>query len=78
MPQRKKAAPGKRKLTAAERAANRRRRAEYETLYINGKQVNVKRSETIDGMPVDEFIEENADPIFLHQSEMWHLINTED
>ena len=69
---------GKRKLTAAERAAKRRRRAEYETVFVNGKQVRVKRPEAIDEVPVDEFIKANADPIWLHQNEMWHLSNTED
>ncbi len=45
---------------------------------MNGKQVKVKREPEIDGMPVDDFIRENADPIWLHQNEWWHLIKTED
>ncbi len=28
----------------------------------------------IDGLPVDEFIARNADPIWLHQNEMWELM----
>lgn len=35
------------------------------------KQVRVKRPQTIDGMDADEFILQNADPICLHQNEMW-------
>ena len=33
-----------------------------------------KRPPTIDGMDVDEFIMNNADPIWLHQNEMWEYI----
>lgn len=60
----------KRKLTAAEKAEKKRRRKEYMTIFINGKQKRVKRPPTIDGMDVDEFIRRNADPIWLHQNEM--------
>ena len=75
---RKKAERRKRPLTAAERADRRRRKEMYETVFINGKQVRVKRPEKIEGMDVDEFIEANADPIWLHQNEMWELIKNED
>ncbi|EFK06671.1 conserved hypothetical protein [delta proteobacterium NaphS2] len=61
----------KRKLTAAEKVEKKRRRAEYMTIFINGKQKQVKRPPTIDGMDADEFIRRNADPIWLHQNEMW-------
>jgi len=64
----------KRKLSAAEKADKRRRREEYMTIFINGKQKRVKRPETIDGMDVDEFIRRNADPIWLHQNEMWEYM----
>jgi hypothetical protein len=65
----------KRKLTAAEKAEKRRRRKEYVTIFINGKQKRVKRAPTIDGMDVDEFIRSNADPIWLHQNEMWEYMD---
>ena len=61
----------KRKLTAAEKAEKRRRQKEYITIFINGKQRRVKRPSTIDGIDIDEFIRRNADPIWLHQNEMW-------
>ena len=61
----------KRKLTSAQRAAKRRRRREYMIIFVNGKQKRVKHPPTIDGMDVDEFIRRNADPIWLHQNEMW-------
>jgi len=64
----------KRKLTAAEKAKKRRRRKEYMTIFINGKQKRVKRPPSIDGMDVDEFIRSNADPIWLHQNEMWEYM----
>jgi hypothetical protein len=61
----------KRKLTAAEKAEKKRRRAEYVTILVNGKQRRVKRAPMIDGMIVEEFIRANADPIWLHENEMW-------
>ena len=45
---------------------------------MNGKQVRVKRPLTIDGMAVDEFIRRNADPIWLHQNEMWEYIESDE
>ena len=69
----KKAKP-KRKLTAAERAAKKRRREQFMTIFINGKQKRVRRPPTVDGMDVDEFILRNADPIWLHQNELWEYM----
>lgn len=45
------------------------------TIFMNGKQKRVKRPPTIDGMDVDEFIKQNADPIWLHQNEMWEYMD---
>jgi len=71
----------KKKLTAAQKRAKKAAKAErqkkYMWIFINGKQVRVKKPPTIDGMDVDEFIERNADPIWLHQNEMWECIHTE-
>jgi hypothetical protein len=61
----------KRRLTAAEKAAKKRRKAEFQTVFIGGKMKRVRRPPTIDGMDVDEFIRRNADLIFLHEHEMW-------
>ncbi len=33
---------------------------------------------TIDGMDVDEFIQNNADPIWLHQNGMWEYLDQEE
>ena len=72
----------KKKLTAAQRRARKKAKAErqkkYEWVFMNGKQVRVKRSPTIDGMDVDEYIQKNADPIWLHQNEMWGYIKTDE
>ncbi len=68
----------KQKLTAAEKAAKKRRQREYMTIFINGKQKRVRRPPTIDGIEVDEFIRRNADPIWLHQNEMWEYMTDDD
>jgi uncharacterized protein YnzC (UPF0291/DUF896 family) len=68
----------KRKLTAAEKAEKKRRQKEYMTIFINGKQKRVKRPQTIDGLDMDEFIRRNADPIWLHQNELWEYMIDED
>ena len=69
MPQRK------RKLTTAEKRERRERKQKYMTIFINGKQKRVPRPQQIDGLPVDEFIARNTDPIWLQQNEMWELMN---
>ena len=53
----------KRKLTTAERAAKKRRKAEFQMVFINGKQKRIRRPPTIDAMDVHEFIRRNADHI---------------
>lgn len=45
---------------------------------MNGKQVRVKRPLTIEGMDPDEYIRQNADPIWLHQNEMWEYIEADE
>ena len=64
---------GKRKLNRAEKAAKKKRRQEYETIFINGKMKRVRRPPTIEGMNVDDFIRQNADPIFL-QEKLWECL----
>ena len=61
----------KRKLTRAEKEAKARRKAEFMTVFINGKQKSVRRPVLVEGMDPDEFIRQNADPIWLQQNEMW-------
>lgn len=71
----------KKKLTAAQKKAKKAAKAErqmkYQWIFINGKPVRIERPPTVDGVPVDQYIEQNADPIWLHQNEMWELIPME-
>ena len=64
----------KRKLTAKRKAENSRRRKEYMTVFVGGKQKRVKRPPMIEGVSVEEFIRNNADPLWYHQNEMWDEI----
>ena len=59
----------KRKLTPQEKAAKKRRRLEYEYIFLNGKQVRVKRPPLIDGQPVEDWLQQN---------ELWDLMTMED
>jgi hypothetical protein len=69
----------KKKLSPDRKAAKKKRQKEYMTIFVNGKQKRVKRPPTIDSMDADEFITRNADPIWLHQNEMWEYMDqTED
>ncbi len=67
----------KRKLSAAEKKAKKERKKKFKWVMMNGKQVRVKRDPEIDGIPEDEWLRQNADPIWLHQNEMWELIDPE-
>jgi hypothetical protein len=60
--------------TTAEKRARRERKKKYMTIFINGKQKRVLRPQLIEGLPVEEFIARNADPIWLHQNECWELL----
>ena len=68
----------KRKLTAAEKRARRERKNNFMTIFVNGKQKRMRRPQLIEGLPVDEFIARNADPIWLHQNGMWELMTSDE
>ena len=72
----------KKKLTTTQKRARKIAKAEgrkkYTRVFMNGKQVKVKRSPTIEGISIDEFIQQNADPIWLHQNEMWEYMQTDE
>jgi len=53
---------------------NKNKSENYEHVFINGKQVKIKKVPSIDGIPIDEYIEQNADDIWLHTNEMWEYI----
>ena len=48
------------------------------TVFVNGKQKRVRRPPQIEGMDPDEFILRNADPIWLHQNELWEDMPADD
>ena len=68
----------KKKLTTEQKAAKKKRQQEYMTVFMNGKQKRIKRPPTIEGVDADEFILRNADPIWLHQNELWEYIDQID
>ncbi|MEO2016975.1 MAG: hypothetical protein ABGZ53_21685 [Fuerstiella sp.] len=67
----------KKKLTAAQRRAKRERKKKFMIVFVNGKQKRVPRPQLIDGLPVDEFIARNVDPVWLHQQGMWECLTPE-
>lgn len=70
----------KKKLTITQKRARKKAKAErqkkYMWVFMNGKQVRIKRPPTIEGIDADVYIRENADPIWLHQNGMWEYIQT--
>ena len=64
----------KRKLNPAEKAAKRKRRLEYETVFMNGRMKRVRKPPTVEGIALDEFLRMHADPIFLHQEGLWEYV----
>ena len=70
----------RKKLTSAQKRAKKKAKAErqkkYMWVFMNGKQVKVNRPQMIDGVDIDEYIQRNADPICLHQNEMWEYLDT--
>jgi hypothetical protein len=65
----------KKKLTAAQRAARKKRKAEFMTVFMNGRQVCVRRPPTVDGIPVEAIIRQHAEPIWLHQHGYWEILH---
>ena len=72
----------KKKLTAAQKREKKRFKAtkqkKYRWVFMNGKQVRIERPPQIDGMDVDDYIQENADPIWLQQNEMWEYMDLKE
>lgn len=64
----------KRRRTPAEKRARRERKKKFMTIFINGKQKRVPRPQSIEGLPVEEFIARNADPIWLHENGLWQFM----
>ena len=62
-------------MTAAEKRAKAERQKKYEWIFVKGKQVRIKRPEMIEGMLVDDWIEKNADDIWLTQNGMYDVLD---
>jgi len=65
----------KKKLTAAQRAAKTQRQKDFMFVFMNGKQVRVRRPPALDGSDAEEFIRQNADPIWLHQHGAYEILH---
>jgi len=69
----------KSKLSASVKAARKIAKLEhqkkYKMVFINGKQVRVKRPQLIERIPVDEFICQNSNAIDFHKNGMWEEID---
>ena len=64
----------KEKIISCTKGSKKRTTKGVHATFVRGKQKRVKRPPTIDGIDADEFIRRNADPIWLHQNEMWEYI----
>lgn len=64
----------KRKLTPAQKAEKARLRAQYTTIFLNGRQKRVRRDDLIEGLTPEEFTSASADPIWLHQNGLWEYM----
>lgn len=75
-------AKARKKLTSAQKLAKKKakeeRQKKYMWFFMNGKQVRIKRPETTDGVDSDEYIRNNAEPIWHHQNEMWEYMGQEE
>lgn len=67
------------KLTASQKKAKKEAKLErqnkYMWVFVNGKQTRVKKPPMIDGIPQDEWMKNNDDAIWLHQNEMWEVLD---
>jgi len=72
----------KKKLTTAQKRVRKKIKEEnqkkYMWVFLNGKQVKIKRPLMIEGIDAEEYIQHNADPLWLHQNEMWEYIKKDE
>jgi hypothetical protein len=72
----------KKKLTGEQKRKKKNAKLEpqknYMWVFMSGKQVRVKRPEKIDDIAEEEWIENYADPIWLHQNEMWEVLHARE
>ena len=65
----------KKKLSPSQKTAKKKGQQEYVTIFMNGKQKRIKRPVLVEGVDVEEYIRTNADPVWLHQNELWEYID---
>jgi hypothetical protein len=71
----------KKKLTSAQKLIRKKAKEEnqkkYMWVFLKGKHVKFKRPPMIEGIDAEEYIQHNADPIWLHQNGMWEHLKGE-
>ena len=55
--------------------AKAERQKKYQWVFMNGKQVRIRRPETIDGLDPDEYIRRNADDFWLTQNGYYEILH---
>lgn len=55
--------------------AKAERQKKYEWVFMNGKQVRIRRSDKIDGLDSYEYIRQNADDIWLTQNGYYEILD---
>lgn len=76
---RKNPKPDKKPMTALQKRKRKEAKAErqkkYQWVFMNGKQVRIRRPETIDGLDSYEYIRKNADDIWLTQNGYYEILH---
>jgi len=71
--------PDTKPMTALKKRKRKEAKAErqkkYQWVFMNGKQVRIRRPETIDGLDHYEYIRQNADEIWLTQNSYHEIIH---
>jgi hypothetical protein len=65
----------KKKLTKEEKAAKAKRKSEWMTIFIGGKQKSVRRPIMVDGLDPETFLERNASPIWLLEEGRYEILD---
>ena len=76
---RKNPKPDKKPLTALQKRKRKEAKAErqkkYQWVFMNGKQVRIRRPQKIDGLDPEEYIRRNADDIWLTQNGYYEILH---
>ena len=76
---RKNPKPDKKPMTALQKRKRKEAKAErqkkYQWVFMNGKQVRIRRPEKIDGLDPEEYIRRNADDIWLTQNGYYEILH---